>query len=30
MNTNILGWFDSVYISDGIKTALSTHGVGNN
>ena len=26
MNTNLLERFDNVYVSDGVKTALSTHG----
>ena len=29
MNTNVPECFDNVYISDGIKTALSTHWLGN-
>ena len=29
MNTSVLEWFDNVYIFDGVKTALSTHGLGN-
>ena len=29
MNTSVLECFDNVYISDGVKTAISTHGFGN-
>ena len=29
MNTRVLTCFDVYYISDGVKTALSTHGLGN-
>ena len=29
MNTNVLECFDNVYVSVGVKTALSTHGLGN-
>ena len=29
MNISVLEYFDNVYISDGVKTALSTHGLGN-
>ena len=29
LNTTVLECFDNVYISDGVKTALSTHGLGN-
>ena len=29
MNTSVLEYFDNVYIFDGVKTALSTHGLGN-
>ena len=29
MNTNVLGCFDNVYISNAVKTTLSTHGLGN-
>ena len=29
MNTSLKNHFDKVYISDGVKTALSTHGLGN-
>ena len=28
MNISALNCFDNVYISDGVKTALSTHGLG--
>ena len=28
MNTSVLEYFDNVYISDGVITALSTHGLG--
>ena len=30
MNTSVVECLDNVYISDGVKTALSTHGLGNN
>ena len=29
MNTSVLEWSDNVYVSDGVKTALSTDGLGN-
>ena len=29
MNISVLEYFDNVYISDSIKTALSTHGLEN-
>ena len=29
MNISVLEYFDNVYISDSIKTALSTNGLGN-
>ena len=29
MNISVLEYFDNVYISYGVKTALSTHGLGN-
>ena len=29
MNITILEYFDNVYMSDGVKIALSTHGFGN-
>ena len=29
MNTSVLEWFGNVHISDGVKTALSTHGLRN-
>ena len=29
MNISVIEYFDNVYISDGIKTALSTHALGN-
>ena len=28
MNINVLEYFDNVYISDGVRIALSTHGLG--
>ena len=29
MNINVLEYFDNAYISDGVKIALSSHGLGN-
>ena len=29
MNTSVLEYFDSVYMSDDVKIALSAHGLGN-
>ena len=29
MNASVLECFDNVYISDNVKIALSTHGLGN-
>ena len=30
MNTSVLEYFHNIYIYDGVKTTLSTHGLGNN
>ena len=29
MNISVLEYFDNFYISDGVKTTFSTHGLGN-